>query len=201
MVPILDPGVPLSAPPFQYHLRSQLGSSRCARRGLYCLSPFPPFDWRLWWDVPVLPAMKRLFLSLLGSLLGFLLVISVGRDLLFLCSLLALLFFVNDLRSSISPSSRLRPLFSGTLSTHSNLMGRGRKGVFGRAREKGSGQDRSGIDGAQVCKALEDGTKRRCKDAICLWLRYVLYPCSLYRFPPPLPHLRSAPQAKLAPAV
>src|SRR5271155_3422259 len=37
MGPILGPGVPLCAPPFQYHLRSKLGSSRCARWGLCCL--------------------------------------------------------------------------------------------------------------------------------------------------------------------
>ena len=42
MGPILNPKVPLWAPPFQYHLRSQLGSSRCARWGLCCLPSFPP---------------------------------------------------------------------------------------------------------------------------------------------------------------
>ena len=68
-------------------------------------------------------------------------------------------------------------------------MGRRRESFFSRAREKGSRQDRSGIDGAKVHKALEDGTKRRYKGAIRLWLKYVL--CS-YRFPAPLPHLRPA---------
>jgi hypothetical protein len=86
-----------------------------------------------------------------------------------------------------------RPLFSGTLSAQSNLMGRRREGFFGRAREKVSRQDRSGIDGAQIHKALEDGTKRRYKGAIRLWLEYVLCPYSLHRFPPPLPYLRLAP--------
>jgi hypothetical protein len=136
--------------------------------------------------------MKCLFLPLLGSLLSFLLIIPVGRDSAFPLLTVRFTLFVNDLRSSISPSSPLRPLFSGTLSAQSNLMGRCRESFFSRAREKCSRQDRSGIDGAKVHKALEDGTKRRYKGAIRLWIKYVLCSYSLHRFPAPLPHLRPA---------
>jgi hypothetical protein len=71
-------------------------------------------------------------------------------------------------------------------------MGRHREGFFGQARAKGSRQDRRGIDGAQVHKRLEDGTKRRYGDAYPFWLEYVLCPCGLLRFPPPFPLLRLA---------
>jgi hypothetical protein len=79
MGPVLDPGVPLCAPPFQYHLRPRLGSSRYARWRLCCLPYFPPFDWKLWWSVPA-ARYKYLFLPLLGSLLSFFLIISVSFD-------------------------------------------------------------------------------------------------------------------------
>jgi len=50
----------------------------------------------------------------------------------------------------------------------------GRKGFFRRAREKGSENDRDGIDGTEVQKWLEDGTKRRYKYTPDVWKQYVL---------------------------
>jgi len=56
-------------------------------------------------------------------------------------------------------------------------MGKHGPGFFGRAREKGSRQDRSGIDGAQVHTSLEPGTKIRYASATRLWIGYVPCPC------------------------
>ncbi len=48
-----------------------------------------------------------------------------------------------------------------------------RKAFFRRAREKGSEKDRDGIDGTEVQKHLQDGTKKRYKYAADLWKLYV----------------------------
>jgi hypothetical protein len=99
---------------------------------------------------PVLPALKCLSLPLLSSLL----ILSsrssfqLASILLFLCSLLSRLFVVNLLQSSTFSSSCFDSLAPGTISALSDLMGKRRAGFFGRAREKGSRRDRSGIDGA-----------------------------------------------------
>jgi hypothetical protein len=53
-------------------------------------------------------------------------------------------------------------------------MGKRRAGFFDRARGKGSERDKADIDGSQVHKELEDGTKRRYGDAKRLWNEYVL---------------------------
>jgi hypothetical protein len=110
---------------------------------------------------------KCLFTPLLGSLLSFLPVIFCWPSiLLFLCSLR-----VCDLLSPL----RLAPgPLSGRISALSDHMGKSRTGFFDRARKNGSRQDRSGINGAQVHKSLEDGTKRRYKDAYRLWLECTL---------------------------
>jgi hypothetical protein len=91
---------------------------------------------------------------------------------------------MNSLRSSTFSPSRLDSLSPGTISALSGLMGRRRVGFFDRARGKGSRQDRSGIDGAQVHKGLEDGTKRRYNDVARLWLECVPCPCPLLRSSP-----------------
>ena len=66
-----------------------IGLEMCSL-GPYCLSSFPPFGWRLWWSVPVLPAINT-YSSLFSV---------VGLDSA-LCSLDAPLFFVNDLLSPL----------------------------------------------------------------------------------------------------
>ncbi len=60
----------------------------------------------------------------------------------------------------------LDSLSPGTISVLSDRIAKGRAGFFDRAREKGSKRDRSGIDGRQVYKRLEDGTKRQYEDAM-----------------------------------
>ncbi|KAK5188855.1 hypothetical protein LTR96_010859 [Exophiala xenobiotica] len=51
-------------------------------------------------------------------------------------------------------------------------MAKGRKGFFDRAEQRGSELDRTGIDNNPVHKHLEDGTKRRYKDAMNIWADY-----------------------------
>ncbi len=53
-------------------------------------------------------------------------------------------------------------------------MAKGRKGFFDRAEQRGSELDKTGIDGKPVHKSLEDGTKRRYKDAMNIWAEYGL---------------------------
>lgn len=104
---------------------------------------------------------------LLGSLLSF----SSGPFQLTSILLFPLLtarstLFANDLRSSIFSSSHPLVLFPREQSLCSGRpYGETPTGFFGRAREKGSRRDRSGVDGAQVYKDLEDGKKGRYKDA------------------------------------
>jgi hypothetical protein len=86
---ILDSGVPLCAPPFPVSPEIPIGLEMCSL-GPYCLSSFPPFGWRLWWSVPVLPAINT-YSSHFSV---------VGLDSA-LCSLDAPLFFVNDLLSPL----------------------------------------------------------------------------------------------------
>jgi hypothetical protein len=72
---------------------------------------------------------------------------------------------MKSLQSSISSPSRFDSLSPWTISALSDLMGRRWEGFFGRAREKGPKQNKTGIDSAQVHKGLEDETKRRYNDA------------------------------------
>jgi hypothetical protein len=88
---------------------------------------------------------------------------------------------MNSLRSSTFSPSHLDSLSLGTISALSGLIERCRLGFFDRTLGKGSKQDRSGIDGTQVHKGLEDGTKSRYNDATRLWLEYVLSFCLLLR--------------------
>ena len=88
--------------------------------------------------------------------------------------------------------SCLGPLSPGTISALSDVMGRRRACFFGRAREKGSRQNRNGIDGTQVHKSLKDGTKRRYKDAARLCSSMSSAPASFLGLHPPFPHLHPA---------
>lgn len=110
---------------------------------------------------------KCLFTPLLGSLLSFLPVIFCWPR---FCFSFAHCAFVIFYLLSVSPPCPL----SGRISALSDHMGKSRTGFFDRARKNGSRQDRSGINGAQVHKGLEDGTKRRYKDAYRLWLECAL---------------------------
>jgi hypothetical protein len=58
-------------------------------------------------------------------------------------------------------------------------MAKGRKSFFDRAEKRGSELDKAGIDGKPVHKSLEDGTKRRYKDAMNIWAEYGLPVSSL----------------------
>jgi hypothetical protein len=93
-----------------------IGLEMCSL-GPYCLPSFPPFGWRLWWGVPVLPAINTY--SFLFSV--------VGLDSV-LYSLDAPLFFVNNLLSPL----RLAPWSSflrNNLCALSEHMGR-RRGLL-----------------------------------------------------------------------
>ena len=148
-----------------------MGSSRCARWELYWLPTSSPSNGRLWWSVPdflhVINACSACF-SVVFSIIP--LPIPAGFVLLFLFLLLSSLFIVN------SSLSCLGPLLHGIISALSDLMGSRRTGFFSRAREKGSRQDRNGTHGTRVHKSLEDGTKRRYKDAAQHWLAYIFCP-------------------------
>jgi hypothetical protein len=101
--------------------------------------------------------------------------------------LASILLFLCSLRvCDLLPPLRLAlgPLSSGIISALSGHMGKSWTDFFDRARKNGSRQDGSCINGAQVYKRLEDGTKRRYKDAYRLWLEYAL--CL------PLPYSRPA---------
>ena len=128
------------------------------------------------------------FSPLRSSFLGFSSAYSSRLRFCFSSSRYSLLLVVNSILSCRGP------LPPGTISTLSDLMGRCQAGFFGRAQEKGSRQNRDGIDGTQVHKSREDGTKRRYKNAASLWLEYVLWPCLLLRgFTLPSPISSSSP--------
>ena len=110
---------------------------------------------------------KCLFTPLLGSLLSFLPVIFCWPR---FCLSFAHCAFVIFYLLSVSPLV----LFQEESLLCPTIWGNSRTGFFDRARKNGSRQDRSGINGAQVHKSLEDGTKRRYKDAYRLWLEYAL---------------------------
>src|SRR2546423_12759327 len=88
----------------------------------------------------------------------------------FLCSLLTLPFLLKALPPYVLYLSLTfwHSLFPNNLSSVWPYR-KASAGFFDRARKRGSGQDKNGIDGAQVHKTLKPGTKRRCTGAMRLW--------------------------------
>lgn len=103
---------------------------------------------------PVLDAKDPLFRASLPISLEILIVIfSWPRLVLSFYSLLALLFFVNSLQSSILSPSRFDSLSHQTISILTDLMRKNRESFFDRAREKARDKTKTVLTAPKSTKA------------------------------------------------